>query len=275
MRNIPSHPSVAPPSPAPLRDRFELHHTIGEGSAAHVYAATDRQTGNGAAVKILKHGVMDKPAVYARFRQEAELLRDLEHPYIIQLIDADLWGDPPAFAIELAAKGCLHRLARQEPPPSVQVLLTWALDILDALDHLHRRGIVHRDIKPANILVCTDGTARLTDFGIALRPGRNLTRMGSTLGTPTYMPPEQAMDSHTVTAAADLFALGSALLDLTSTAPATQPRATLLAHAPEPLRDVLARATECDPHLRYVDALDMHGDMERALSELGGAKRPA
>ena len=267
-------PHALAAGPRPLRDRFELHREIGAGSAAKVYAATDRQTGGAAAVKVLTDEALARPGVLARFRQEAQLLDGLDHPYIIALVDHDLWGDRPAFALELAAHGSLRRRLADSEPPSTRMIVTWALDVLDALDHIHRRGIVHRDVKPANILVCANGTARLTDFGIALSPGKDMTRFGSTLGTPTYMPPEQALDPHTVTASADLFSLGASLLDIVSDAPGGR-RASLLAGVPAPLRPVLSRATEEIAAHRYTDALDMHADMERALVELGGAQRVA
>lgn len=259
-------------------DRFELLGDIGEGSVATVYLARDKVADRGVAVKLLKPEGRTDRTLFERFRQEADLLRSMEHPFVVGLIAQDLWGERPAFAMELAERGSLARVMFQEPTPSVQHVLTWCLDILDALDHIHRLGVVHRDVKPDNILIAGDGTARLTDFGIALRPGNALTQFGSVLGTPTFMPPEQAHDPHGAGPPADLYALGATIYVILARRPAVQlvashMRETSLNELPDLVRPIVDAATAPAIEARFLDALEMHAEVERALADLGGARR--
>lgn len=262
----------------PFWERYELLGVIGEGSVATVHLARDKVAERGVAVKLLKPEGRTDRTLFERFRQEADLLRSMEHPFVVGLLAQDLWGERPAFAMELAERGSLARVMFEKPVPSVQHVMTWCLDILDALDHVHRLGVVHRDVKPDNILIAGDGTARLTDFGIALRPGNALTQWGSVLGTPTFMPPEQAHDPHGAGPPADLYALGATIYVTLVRRPAVQlvashMRESSLAELPDEIREIVDAATAPNVEHRYLDALEMHADVERALVELGGARR--
>jgi eukaryotic-like serine/threonine-protein kinase len=264
--------------PLTFTDRFERLGLIGEGVASTVHLGHDRKTGEAVAIKDLCPEHRQDPVAFSRFREEADLLSRFHHPYIIDLLAHDLWWEQATLVLELAEQGSLVRRLGEDPVPGPNHLLTWALDVLDALDHIHRSGVVHRDIKPANLLIAADGTVRLCDFGIARRPSSGLTQVGSVLGTPTFMPPEQAHDPHSAGPTADLYALGATLYVSLVRRPAVELVAThlrekALSDLPRPIRPVVERATHPHPDDRYQDALFMHADVERALAELGGACR--
>jgi len=206
----------------------------------------------------------------ARFQQEAQTIASLEHPSIVPLYRFGIEDGVPWMALRYVSGGDLARRLASRPLGAAEGFAILG-DVARALDHAHRRGVIHRDLKPQNILLDEDGHAYLADFGVAkLLAATALvkTGTGSTVGTPAYMSPEQAL-GHELTPASDLYALGVICFQWwTGTLPfdADTPHAVLLKHALEPLptqplesmtpamRAVLVRAMEKSPQARYPNA---------------------
>jgi serine/threonine protein kinase/Flp pilus assembly protein TadD len=181
---------------------------LGHGSFGVVYLAL----GPGAERVALKVLLGADPEAVERFRREAALLRRLDHPGVVRVVDAGLHGDRPYYAMEYCPGGTLRDLIRQGPlaPERAAELIA---DLARAVDYVHKHGVLHRDLKPANVLIDPDsGRPRLSDFGLA-RAGAatSLTRTGEGLGTPAYMAPEQFHDAKHATHLVDVYALGVTL----------------------------------------------------------------
>jgi serine/threonine protein kinase/predicted ATPase len=202
-------------TPDLLAGRFEVHDAIGEGGMGLVLKGLDRQTGRAVAIKTLRADVSaHDPVALDRFQREAEMLRQLDHPNIIKVLGAFEQDDVTYIVMEFAAGGSLAALLRREGPVSIRRLLPLALDIADAMTRVHRLGILHRDIKPENILLADDGSARLSDFGIAYLAGANaLTQAGGVVGTMQYLSPE-ALCGEPLDARTDVWAFGAVLFEL-------------------------------------------------------------
>ncbi len=178
-----------------LGGRFELLELIDQGGMGSVYRARSVDTGETVAVKALKPDVIaHDPALIDRFKREGEALRQLNHPHIVKIIDTVEQNEQHFIIMEYVPGGSLDKLMRREERLSVQQTLEIALDIADALSRAHRLKIIHRDIKPANVLLATDGTPRLTDFGVAQVGDERtrLTEVGAFVGTIAYISPEVA-----------------------------------------------------------------------------------
>ncbi|MET0396056.1 MAG: serine/threonine-protein kinase, partial [Longimicrobiaceae bacterium] len=200
---------------AGIRDEFgpefEILRPLGRGGVSVVYLARDRMLGRTVAIKVIDDRYLGDAEALDRFRREARLLAQLQHPCIVPVHAARRLADGRVALVMQHMEGpTLRELIRREGPlpfaRAVQVLR----DVADALAYLHRRGIVHRDVKPENIYVDPDGAhAFLADFGIAkpLDGDSGLTLTGVVLGTPTYMSPEQ-IDGAWLNGQSDLYSLG-------------------------------------------------------------------
>jgi Flp pilus assembly protein TadD len=209
-----------------------------------VFRARHRQLGRLVALKMILAGQLASAADVQRFRVEAEAAAQLDHPGIVPIYEIGEHQGQPFFAMKLVEGGSLaQRLAgfRGDPRAGVAVVA----QVARAVQHAHERGILHRDLKPGNILLDADGTARVTDFGLAKhlarageQPGGSVTQSGAIIGTPSYMAPEQAAGARQVTTAADVYALGAILYELLTGQP---PHV-----GPTPL-EVLFRVLDQDP----------------------------
>ncbi|MFB7473064.1 serine/threonine protein kinase [Kitasatospora sp. NPDC056184] len=278
-----------------LGDRYRLEEWIGGGSMGDVWLARDQVLDRRVAVKVLKPALLDEPGFAERFHDEARVMARVQHPGIVGVYDfgpgraADVpsWGAPsgPAahpvayLVMELIEGEPLSTVMERRGPLTAPETLGLALEVLAALQAAHEAGIVHRDIKPANLMM-RDGHVVVTDFGIA-RPGCDprLTVPGMVLGTAAYQAPEQA-STGTVTASADLYALGVVLYEcLTGRLPfegetalelilkhLTDPVPPLPADVPAPVRALVERALAKDPALRWPDAATMAGAVLAALA---------
>ena len=192
---------------------YELQRVIGEGGIGTVYEATHRVTKRRVALKVLKNETLARsPNIKERFLMEARAAAKIKHPGIADVLDAGEDGEQVYIAFEYL-DGCdLSALMDKERIPEV-VLVSWMIDLLEALHEAHKQNFIHRDIKPANIFVAKDTQneerIKLLDFGIAKKMDATsrLTVEGSLIGTPTYMSPEQLMCT-TVTPQSDLWSLG-------------------------------------------------------------------
>ncbi|MEO2087915.1 MAG: serine/threonine-protein kinase, partial [Gemmataceae bacterium] len=192
----------------PVVDGYDILDVIGSGGMGVVYRARDRQLDRVVAVKMILAGGADGPQL-ARFRDEARAVAALQHPNIVQVFDAGETGGRPFLVLEYVPGGSLARFGGGAP-----IAPQRAAEIVAALargvQHAHDRGIVHRDLKPANVLLAPDGTPKVTDFGLAKRLGDDSghTRTGVVVGSPSYMPPEQATGNHkAVGPATDVYSL--------------------------------------------------------------------
>ncbi|WP_038056064.1 protein kinase domain-containing protein [Thermus amyloliquefaciens] len=193
-----------------LGGRYRLEASLGSGGMAEVWRAVDERLGRKVAVKLLHPRAL--PPERERFLLEVRALSRLFHPGIVQVLDLGEEEGRPYFVMELVEGGTFDRLGPFEEGPEGERILEAAIRVMEALAHLHAQGILHRDLTPKNILLTKEGYPKVMDFGLAylLQESRHLTRTGYTLGTPTYMAPEQAKGLP-LTPKADLYSLGAVL----------------------------------------------------------------
>jgi serine/threonine protein kinase len=207
-----------------LADRYRVLDRLGVGGMAEVFRAHDEQLDRDVAVKVFRTPVDEPGNAQAPERRETELraLAQLSHPNLITLYDANLAGPDPAFLVtELVIGPNLADRLTEGPLPE-DLVRTIGIQVADALAYVHSNAMVHRDVKPANILLGTDGPdpetatirARLSDFGIVrVIDGARMTAAEFTLGTASYIAPEQARGADVGTAA-DVYALGLVLIEM-------------------------------------------------------------
>jgi hypothetical protein len=195
---------------AALADRYRIERELGSGGMATVYLAQDLKHDRKVAVKVLRP---ELAAVIGaeRFLAEIKTTANLQHPHILPLFDSGA-ADSFLFYVMpfIEGESLRDRLTREKQLPIADAVRI-ATEVAGALDYAHRHNVIHRDIKPENILL-HDGRALVADFGIALAAskagGTRMTETGMSLGTPTYMSPEQAMGEREITARSDVYALG-------------------------------------------------------------------
>jgi len=189
---------------------YDLEKLLGQGGFAWVFVGREID-GTPVAVKVLKPRYAGDPQFESRFRNESEIAAKLEHPNIIRIRTVAKAGDHVYFAMDLCADSLGARLAREGPLPEEDIVRL-ARDIIAALDFAHGQGVIHRDLKPDNVLIRSDGTAVLTDFGIARAVSGYVASTGvnMTIGTPHYLSPEQAQ-GRAVDQRADYYAFGVTL----------------------------------------------------------------
>jgi serine/threonine protein kinase len=193
--------------------RYRITSLIGEGGMGEVYLATDKQTRQPVAVKILARQLSAKPEALERFRREAQTLRKLDHPNIVKFVDTFEHKGQYVIVMEYTPGGSLYHLLKTGSLP-IERARQISLDLCDALIRAHRLNIIHRDIKPENVLIDRDGTPKLADFGVArLSENTRLTRSGTQVGTPYYMAPE-AWEGKMLDAQADIWSLGVMLFEM-------------------------------------------------------------
>jgi serine/threonine-protein kinase len=184
-----------------------------------VYRATDTVLDRTVALKSLPAELLANQDLVRRFQREAKLLAALTHPNIVGVYDLVSQDGQLYMAMELVRGRDLSALLEERGRLSEAEAVDIALQCARALSHAHGEGIIHRDFKPDNVLLTADGTAKVTDFGIAKsQSGPRMTQTGALMGTPYYMSPEQSSGSE-VDARTDLYALGATLYELLSGGP--------------------------------------------------------
>lgn len=221
--------------PAELRNhaRYEVVQQVGQGGMGAVYRAQHRLMNRPVALKLINSQLIRHPQAVERFRREVQAAAQLAHPNIVAAYDAEQAGDVHFLAMELVEGTDLSDVVQRRGPLPVTEACEYIRQAAFGLQHAHEKGMVHRDIKPHNLMLSPDGQVRILDFGLAgfateeayLESEEasesdgdtapvHLTTMGSVMGTPDYIAPEQARDAHSADIRADIYSLGCTLFFL-------------------------------------------------------------
>lgn len=264
--------------------RYRIVKQIGRGGMADVYLAKDLiLDGEEVAVKVLRTNYQTDPIAVARFQREARAMADLDHPHIVRITDIGEEDGQQYLAMEYVAGLDLKRYIKEHYPLSNEEAVRIMGQILLAMRLAHARGIVHRDLKPQNILLTPDGTAKVTDFGIAVAFAEtSLTQTNSMLGSVHYLSPEQARGSK-ATFQSDIYAMGIIFYEmLTGHIPYDGDSAVTIAlqhfqkplpsviaenpSVPQALENVVIKATAKKLSDRYQSVSEMYVDLSTSLS---------
>jgi serine/threonine-protein kinase len=182
-------------SPGQTIDHYEVLELLGEGAYAEIYKARDTSSGDVVVLKCPNPLLFADPGLFQRYQREREIAKTLDHPGVLHSVDDAGNRSEPYVVMEYVDGVNLRQRMREfGGPVPVDLALDWGRQLARTLVYLHQRGIIHRDLKPENVLIDTDGTLKILDFGTALlRGARRLTwrHLSESLGTPDYMSPEQ------------------------------------------------------------------------------------
>ncbi len=298
LRAIASAPSATPPIEderdgrigKTIHEKYTIDAVLGEGGMAIVYAATHRNRKR-FAIKMLRRRMSYSKDAQSRFVREGYVANTVNHPGAVAVLDDDVSEDGSAFIVmELLDGVPVDRLCETMP---VQTACDIGIQLLDVLVAAHDKGIIHRDIKPQNLFLQRDGTLKVLDFGIArMREGASrvdTTQSGVMIGTPAFMPPEQALGkTDEIDAQSDIWAAGATLFAMLSgkivhegdngmmvtVRAATTPARSLATVAPATPASVVAivdRALAFDKAARWPSATAMRDALSKARTSLGDA----
>jgi serine/threonine protein kinase/WD40 repeat protein len=272
---------------------FELLEEIARGGRGIVYRAEQLNLNRLVAIKVILEGELASSSDKQRFIAEAQAVAKLKHPNIVAVYDSATVGDQCYFAMELVEGQSLADVIRDQPLAG-QVAAGYVADIAKAIQFAHDNGILHRDLKPSNVLLSAAGQIKVTDFGFAkqLNNAEQQTITGQILGTPSYMPPEQALGDHSqLGPTTDVYAIGALLYELLTGRPPFRAESTMETlrqvieldpPAPRTLNPSVPRELEIitlkclakHPLGRYASAKELGDDVERYLRDEPIQARP-
>ena len=286
--------SVGPGQQLSYVGNYELLEEIARGGMGVVYKARQTTLGRVVAVKMIVSGRLASEQDVQRFQVEAQAAAGLQHPNIVSIHEVGQHEGWHYFSMDYVEGRDLSQILRENLLSAKQAA-TYVRQMAEAIHYAHQQGTLHRDLKPSNILIDSHDQVRITDFGLAMRVegGSDLTRTGQILGTPSYMPPEQAQGKRSLIGpASDVYSLGAVLYEcLTGRAPfradsvlktieqvihaeAASPR-TLNAAIPRDLETICLKCLEKEPHRRYNTADHLADDLQRFLTGEPIVARPA
>jgi tetratricopeptide (TPR) repeat protein len=280
---------------------YLIHEKLGAGGMGVVYKAEDVRLGRLVALKFLPDSASVEPRALERFKREARTASALDHPNICTIYEIDEEEGRPFIAMQLLEGSTLRERIGDQPVP-LATLLDWGLQIADALQAAHAKGIMHRDIKPANIFITTREQAKILDFGLAKLTAPDLssssdptismdgplTHTGAAIGTVAYMSPEQARGD-TLDVRTDLFSFGVLLYEMATGKQAfSGPTWAVTVHAilgqapmslnesmpglPHRLQEIIDKALIKNRDLRYQTAAQMEADLLQLKRDLDAGK---
>ncbi len=272
--------------------KYEIIREIGRGGMGIVYAVQDKELDRIVALKTLFHN--ESEVDIERFQREARLAASLRHPNIITVYDTGVWQNIHYFTMDYVDGIAISDYV-QNIKPNIEEIVTMMRDIASALSLAHSKNVIHRDLKPGNILVDTHGVAHLGDFGLAreLKGEKQLTLSGAIIGTPAYMPPEQAIGNlKAVDKRSDIYSFGAVLYELLVGRPpltgATLAQSIAAITEQDPiaprklvkgldieLETICLKCLEKNPQRRYPNGKALLADLDRYLKGEVIQARPA
>ena len=282
---------MTPIQPGDQLDHYRIESLVARSGMASIFKATDMRTGRAVAIKVPHPEMEADPVLFERFLREGEIGEKLDHPGVMKV-----YSDPDRSRIYMVMEWVDGRLLREILSELKKLPIDRAraitIRICDALDYIHRNGVVHRDLKPENIMIGVDDSIKMIDFGIAGKAGaRRLTfaKLTNVVGTPDYISPEQVKGKRG-DGRSDVYSLGIMLYEmLTGRTPFTGPNPFAvmndrLLNTPLPprelnpeispeLQETIYRALEREPQNRYTTANEFAWDLEH-LDQVGVEDRP-
>jgi serine/threonine-protein kinase len=288
--------------PGETLDHYRLDAMVARSGMSTLYKATDLRDGKSVAIKVPHEEMESDPVLVARFKREQEIGLELDHPGVVKAYDGGT-GSRLYIAMEWVEGRLLRAILNEEGKLPIDRAVNLTLQICDALDTMHKHGVVHRDLKPENVMVDDQDRIKLIDFGIAKKEdARRLTfvEVSKTLGTPDYISPEQVKGQRG-DQRSDVYSLGAMLYEMLTGEPpytGSNPLAVMnerLLHDPKPVRalrkevspeleEIVKRALAREPRNRYQTASEMAWELEHPemvgveeterRTKVGGLKLP-
>ena len=265
-----------------IANRYEVIQHIGQGGMADVFLAIDTILNRQVAIKILRADLSTDAVSILRFEREAQAATALAHPNIVEIYDVGDYKGHHYIVMEYVPGKTLKQIIRERGPLLNEETVDIMKQLVSAISEAHSRGIIHRDIKPQNVIIKSDGTLKILDFGIATAKGSmQLTQANNVMGSVHYLAPELAK-GEPATVQSDIYALGIVMFEmLTGDVPFKADQAVQIAlmhmrdplpnvrqinpNVPQPMENIILRAAAKNPADRYQSAADMLADLSTCL----------